>query len=53
MKGGHTGENIAEVVISVLEEYEVIQTLGVFVADNANSNDAVIQAILASVRPDL
>lgn len=53
IKGGHGGENIAEVIIPVLEEYEVSQNLGVFIADNADSNDTAIRAILASVRPDL
>jgi hypothetical protein len=53
IKGGHAGENIAEVVIPVLEEYEVSQNLGVFVTDNADSNDTAIRAILKSLRPDL
>jgi hypothetical protein len=53
MKGGHGGENIAEVMTPVLEEYGVSQNLGVFIADNAESNDTAIQAILTSLRPDL
>ena len=53
IKGGHAGENIAEVVIPVLEEYKVSQNLGVFVTDNADSNDTAIRAILKSLRPDL
>jgi hypothetical protein len=53
MKGRHQGENIAEVMIPVLEEYGISKNLGVFVADNADSNDTAIQAILTSLRPDL
>jgi hypothetical protein len=53
IKGGHASENITEVVIPVLEEYEISQNLGVFVVDNTDSNDTVIQVILKSLRPDL
>ena len=53
MKGQHSGENIAGVMIPVLEEYEIAPWLGVFVADNAGDNDTAIRAILAQLRPDL
>lgn len=53
MKGPHSGENIAEVMIPVLKEYEVAPRLGVFIADNADSNDTAIRSILAQIRPDL
>ena len=53
IKGGHRGENITEVITPVLEEYGVSQNLGVFITDNTESNDTVIQAILTSLRPDL
>ena len=53
MRGPHGGENIAEVVIPVLEEYEVGPRLGVFVADNAESNDTAMRSILAQIRPEL
>jgi hypothetical protein len=53
MKGPHSGENIAEVMIPVLKEYEVAPRLGVFIADNADSNDTAIRSILTQIRPDL
>jgi hypothetical protein len=53
MKGAHGGENIAEVVIPVLEEYHIGPRLGVFVADNVESNDTAIRAIMQSVRPEI
>jgi hypothetical protein len=53
MKGPHGGDNIAEVIIPVLEEYGVTSRLGVFVADNAESNDTAIRAILTQLRPEL
>jgi hypothetical protein len=53
MKGAHSGENIAEVAIPVLQEYGITAKLGVFVADNAESNDVAIRHILAVLRPDI
>jgi len=53
MRGPHSGENIAEVIIPVLQHYEVTSKLGVFVADNVDSNDSAIRAILSNLRPDL
>jgi hypothetical protein len=53
MKGAHSGENIAEVAVPVLQEYGVAANLGVFVADNAESNDTAIRHILAAIRPDI
>lgn len=53
MKGQHSGENIAGVIIPVLIEYEVTPRLGVFIADNAGDNDTAIRVILAQLRPDL
>jgi hypothetical protein len=53
MKGPHGGDNIAEVIVPVLEEYKVSPRLGVFVADNAESNDTAIRSILAQIRPEL
>lgn len=51
--GPHSGENIAEVIIPTLQSYEISPNLGVFVADNADSNDSAIRATLSTLRPDL
>ena len=48
IKGAHSGENIAEVAIPVLQEYRVAANLGVFVTDNAELNDTAIRYILAA-----
>jgi hypothetical protein len=53
MKGTHHEEDIAEVIIPVLREYKLLLNLGVFIADNVDSNDSVIQATLSVLRPDL
>jgi hypothetical protein len=45
IKGSHTGENIAEVMIPVLEEMGVVSRLGYFVGNNAGPNDTCWRAI--------
>jgi hypothetical protein len=46
LDSSHSGDNIANVIIPVIQEYEIQDRLGVFVADNADSNDRAIAAIL-------
>jgi hypothetical protein len=51
--GAHSGENIAEVILPVLQDFEITSNIGVFVADNVDTNDVAIKAILRILRPDL
>ena len=51
MRAGHSGEDIAEVVLQVLHQYGIINKLGVFVADNADSNDTAIKALMKEIDP--
>jgi hypothetical protein len=53
LKGAHTGENIAEVVIPILKAMEVKDRLGFFMGDNAGPNDTAVRAILRQLRPDI
>ena len=53
LTGPHGGEDIAEVIIPTLQEYKIVDKLGVFVTDNVESNDTAIRAILNQVRPEL
>jgi hypothetical protein len=53
LKGSHTGENIAEVVVPVLKLFELVPRLGYFIADNDPSNDVAIRHILRELRPDI
>src|SRR6202035_3801931 len=39
VEGAHSGENMAQSVIAVIEEYKIKDFLGYFVLDNASSND--------------
>jgi hypothetical protein len=53
LKGRYGGEDIAVVIIPVLEEYEIPLNIGVFIANNIDSNNTVIRKTLTAVRPDL
>jgi hypothetical protein len=53
LKGPHSGENMAEVVIAVLKDYNISKRLGYFVLDNAGTNDTCVEEILRQLRPDL
>ena len=53
MKGNHSGESIAQIIIATLQLYQITAQLGVFVADNADSNDTAIEAVLTELRPEL
>jgi hypothetical protein len=53
LKGAHTGEGIAEVVIPIIKAMGVTDQLGFFLGDNAGPNDNAIRAILSQLRPDI
>jgi hypothetical protein len=45
LKGPHTGENIAKVLSTVIESYDIPATVGFFMMDNANNNDTCIEEL--------
>jgi hypothetical protein len=49
--GTHSGENITEAVLKVIQEYGIAHRIGCFQADNAGNNDTCIEAILRSISP--
>jgi hypothetical protein len=53
VKGAHSGENIAEAMIPVLEELQIVSKLGFFICDNASNNDTCIRTLLRQLRPDI
>ena len=53
MRRGHREENIAVVVLAVLKKYGIIHNLGVWVADNADSNDTVIAVMIKEIDPSI
>ena len=42
LEGSHTGANMAEIVMEVLQEYGIEEKLGYFVRDNASNNDTLV-----------
>lgn len=48
--GGHTGENIANVVYPVLKEYNIHDRFGYYVGDNATNNDTSLEWLTQHLR---
>jgi hypothetical protein len=46
LHGTHSGENQAEIVCEIIDEYKIRSKLGYFVLDNATSNDTAVRSIL-------
>jgi hypothetical protein len=53
IKGSHTGENIAEAVITIIRVMDVKDQLGFFIGDNTGTNNTAIRAILSQLRLDI
>ena len=52
MTGAHGGEQVAEVLVSVITDFEFVDNLGCYIGDNADSNDTAWKATLAILHPD-
>lgn len=53
LKGPHSGENIAAVIIPLLEWYDLAPQLGFFIGDDDGTNDTAIRVILKHLRPNI
>ena len=51
--GEHTGENMAGVLIDLFRDYGIAGNIGYFMADNAESNDTCIDAVLCVLYPNM
>jgi hypothetical protein len=51
--GAHSGENIAEAMIPVLQDFNIAPRLGYYIGDNQGSNDTCLRAICRKLRPDI
>ena len=49
LKGPHSGENMAQILIELFKEYEITNNLGYFILDNASSNDTCVEIILSEL----
>lgn len=50
---GHSGENVAEPMVDILEDWGISTRLGYFMADNEPANHEAIRCTLRHVKPDL
>ena len=51
--GEHSGENMAAVLLEIFKDYRISGNIGYFMADNAESNDTCIEAILRALYPGM
>ena len=49
MRAAHAGGEVAEVMMGVLKPYRIARNLGVFVADNTETNNVAWKAVLAEL----
>jgi hypothetical protein len=47
LRGSHSGENQAEIIIEVIKDYDLGSRIGYFVTDNAYNNDTAIEIVVA------
>lgn len=47
LRGSHSGENQAEIIIEVIKDYDLGSRLGYFVTDNAYNNDTAVEIVVA------
>jgi hypothetical protein len=49
IQGRHTGENLAPIVLAILQDYSIINKLGYIQMDNATNNDTLIAALSSGI----
>ena len=45
IQGRHTGENLAPIVLAILQDYSITHKLGYIQTDNATNNDTLMAAL--------
>jgi hypothetical protein len=51
--GSHSGENMAKILISVIQEFEITKRLGYFMMDNDATNDTCLESLLRDIDPNI
>ena len=51
--GNHSGENQADIILEVINEYDIGHQIGFFVCDNAKSNDIAVAEVLKTLFPKM
>ena len=49
IQGRHTGENLAPIVLDILQDYSITYKLGYIQMDNATNNDTLITALSSGI----
>jgi hypothetical protein len=52
LEGSHTGEAIAEIIVGVIEEFEIQDKLGVYIADNASNCNTACKELVLRFHPN-
>lgn len=52
LQGQHSGENIAQAILEVINDFEITSRLGYFVLDNASNNDTAVLNLFAFLGQD-
>ena len=52
IRNTHSDENITDIVLNVIREYQVTEKVDYFQTDNADNNDICVQAILDVISPE-
>jgi hypothetical protein len=50
IQSAHSGENIAKIMISVLEKFDVVPRFGYYIKDNHGANDICLRVICRKLR---
>lgn len=53
IESNHSREEVTTILIGIIKFWKVEDRLGVFVSDNSEVNDVIIEHILAELRPDI
>jgi hypothetical protein len=49
--GSHSGENMAKMLVRIIQEFEITDRLGYFMIDNADSNDTCLEHLIREILP--
>ena len=53
IEGEHLGENMADVLLHIFNDYKITGRIGFFMADNVSSNDVCIYTVLKTLYPHI
>lgn len=52
IEGSHTGEAITEIITAIIQKFEILDKIGVFVADNATNYDMACKLLVQRFFPE-